>query len=335
MSSSFVHLSFEEQIKLLESRNMFFQDRSKAENTLSIIPYYKIKAFARPFSIVKDDLTGKKIDYQGVNFERIVSRYYQDKNLRIHLFHVLEDIEVALKTQLSYILGKNYGAYGYLVFKNWCDTQEYCKHYLKIKEEEFINKLAIAAKKSSNSEIREKLKIDNKKVPPIWLAVELLTFGQVVNIINMMSNKNLSYIARCYDCSKEELKSWLKCLNFIRNVCAHNSNFIDTKLKTQPLISDKWKENLYQKDAFSFSNRIALPLMIIVHMQSCINSKYIFNQINDSMRKLIKDEQTANYFGFKDLYTVHRLYPKTQQRMNLNRKRQKKVSTFRDDKNDH
>lgn len=305
--SNFKHLNFEEQIALLESRNMVFDDKEKAQNTLAVIPYYKIKEFAHPF---RRNISNDSIDYQGVNFQRILSRYYQDKNLRNHLFHILEDIEVALKTQLSYILGKDYGAYGYLTFKNWCDTNEYCKHYLRIKEEEFEKKLKKAIKKSSSFEIKEKLEMDNVDLPPVWLAVDLLTFGQVINMINMMSNRNISYIANCYNCTNEELKSWLKCLNFIRNVCAHNTNFIDTKLITQPLIADSWKSTLYKNNNSSYTNRIALPLMIILHMQKCVNKKYKFEQMNESIRNLVKDdEETAKYFGFRDLKSVNYLFP--------------------------
>ncbi|MDN2939726.1 Abi family protein, partial [Streptococcus suis] len=57
-------------------------------------------------------------------------------------------------------------------------------------------------------------KIDNMKYPPIWLAINLMTFGQIINLIELMSTNNIRQIAKQYDCSDAELLSWLKCLNF-------------------------------------------------------------------------------------------------------------------------
>ena len=57
-----------------------------------------------------------------------MKRYYQDKNLRIHLLHAIEKIEVALKTWVAFILGEQYGAFGYLNFQNGVikiDTQKF------------------------------------------------------------------------------------------------------------------------------------------------------------------------------------------------------------------
>ena len=100
MESIFLHKEYSEQIEIFKSRNMIFGDDKQAEITLSRIPYYKIKEFGRPFCRKIES----GIDYQGKSFEDILSRYYQDKNLRIQLLHALEDIEVCLKTQVSYVL---------------------------------------------------------------------------------------------------------------------------------------------------------------------------------------------------------------------------------------
>ena len=50
----------------------------------------------------------------------------------IKLFKIIEDIEVALKTKIAYVLGRsNLNSYGYLNFSNWCNKEEYYKHYKK------------------------------------------------------------------------------------------------------------------------------------------------------------------------------------------------------------
>jgi len=70
---------------------MIFQDEAKAEITLVKVPYYKIKEFARPYCKINKE-KDVKIDYQQTKFEHVLSRYYQDKNLRIQLLHLLEEL---------------------------------------------------------------------------------------------------------------------------------------------------------------------------------------------------------------------------------------------------
>lgn len=303
MVSQFEHKEYIEQVDVLKDRNMYFSDEEKACKTLAKVPYYKIKEFARPFSKQTQTDEGKQIDYQGTSFESILSRYFQDKNLRIQLLHVLDEIEVALKTQTSYVLGRgNLGAYQYLEFNQWCDKEEYCKHYLKFKEREFQNSLKAALYRNTNAEIKEKMKADKKKFPPVWLSVDLLTFGQLVNLIELMSYDNKKYIADIYGCNNLELISWLKCINLIRNICAHNSNFIDTKLKTTPIIKDEWKDMLFKHQSNVYSNRIALPILIILYMNRQLNPKYRLRDISVSLNNLIKNSDlTAKYYGFADL----------------------------------
>ena len=57
--------------------------------------------------------------------------------------------------------------------------------------------------------------------------------GDVVKIVELMNTTHQKKLAKCYDCTPEELISWLGCLNLIRNICAHNSNLVDITLKTK------------------------------------------------------------------------------------------------------
>ena len=308
MAESFKHKSYKEQADLLESRGIVFsgdKSRSKAEHSLSVISYYKIKEFAKPFAKIQKNGQDKIIDYQNTKFELVISRYYQDKNLRLNLLHAIEDIEVAIKTKIAYVLGRGgLGSYGYLDFSKWCNREEYCKHYLLYSEKKFKNQLKKELKKSTSSEVIEKLKVDKKHYPPIWLVVNMLTFGQIVTLLELMSVNNLNQVSNAFSCTKSQLISWLKCINLTRNICAHNSNIIDFKFVTVPQLKDEWKGILYEYKPGVYSNRIALPFLIILEMMDKINPKYHFNEIIDSFMKLIKDDNTAHYYGFDSLQTL-------------------------------
>ena len=144
------HLNFNEQIGLLISRNMDVKDKEDAVNVLKHINYYKFKEFAEPFCSKEND----NLNYRNIDFKFIVSRYYNDKNLRMNLLHAIEMIEVSVKTNLAFELGKGtLGAYGYLDFKNWSNREEYCKHYLADKSNSFKEKIFKYIKKGNYVDI--------------------------------------------------------------------------------------------------------------------------------------------------------------------------------------
>lgn len=56
---------------------MYFKYEKKAQETIRYISYYKIKEFAEPFATKKERENAPTVlDYNGVFFERIISRYY-------------------------------------------------------------------------------------------------------------------------------------------------------------------------------------------------------------------------------------------------------------------
>lgn len=221
--------------------------------------------------------------------------------MRHYIFHLIEDIEVAVKTQLAYILSKYEGPYGYLDFSQWCNKEEFCKHYIKYKEQKFKTELKQALKNKPKEEIGLKVKQSRNKFPPIWLAVDLLTFGQMVNVLDLMAHRKMREISKTFNCTNAELISWLKCLNLIRNFCAHNDNIIDVKLKTPPIIRNNWKQNLYQYKLNVYTNRIAIVILILEHFMSQINpGHWKLKDVFKSFKKIVKDNTSAHYYGFID-----------------------------------
>lgn len=184
-------VSFEEQIEIFKSRNMKFKNETKAQDTIKYISYYKIKEFAEPF-ITRIELSGNPdmLDYNNVYFERIISRYYQDKNFRLNIMHAIEDIEVALQTQIGYVLGESTGDYGYLEFNNWVDISRHKKSFIVKQERILKSDLKEQISKSDNRELIEKLKYGkNSEYPPVWLAMNELMFGQLIQLLRIMSKK--------------------------------------------------------------------------------------------------------------------------------------------------
>lgn len=310
-------LSYKEQAELFKARGMLVEDIAYATRMLRQLGYYRIKDVARP--LVKD--LNQNLIYQGISFDQVITRYYQDKNLRVYLMHCIEEIEVSIKTNVAYILGKN-GPFNYLEFSYWCNRKEYCKHYLLDRQKDFLKKLRSKVYNSTNPEITRDVNLNNKKYPSIWLAVDVLTFGDIVHLIDLMSKKNLKNLADCYQCTPNELVSWIKCLKFVRNVCAHNSNIIDINLTTTPVILEEWKTLLYKFEVsnqnYIYTNKIAVVICILKRIMASVNPDYNYNKIYSPISTIASTDSLAQQLGFSCLNSIDLLFPKKK-----NKKRKK------------
>lgn len=300
-------LKFEEQLALFKKRGMKISDTDvkKIEN----IGYYRLKEFAHPLStIVKKDGVSN-IDYNGATFKEVISRYYQDKNLRIYLLHAIEKIEVSVKTKLSYILGEQYGAFGYLDFSKWGNRQEFSKFAMQEREYRFKRNLKNSMRKTSLADARNKRNQDSDGFPTVWLAMHILMFGELVNVIEVLSKKNQRLLASEYNCSAIEFVSWMKTLHFIRNVCAHNSNIIDIQIKTEAVYKPEWNKFLFvfenKGGGNKPTNRLAVVLLILRHFIDVINPKYNWWDVKQSIWRLAANkDRKAQLLGFKDLKSL-------------------------------
>lgn len=304
-------LSIEKQLELFASRGLLINDFERNKEKLRHISYYRLKEFARPYAKVEMAGDTSVISYQSVSFDDMVKRYYQDKNLRIHLLHAIEKVEVSLKRHLSFILGNRYGAFGYLEFSLWSNRGKFSKYQLEEKQFYFKRDLLKTVAKSSLEDLKNPENFNDDGFPSIWLAAELLMFGNLVYLIGLMSPDNQRKLAKYYDCTPKELLSWLKCLNFVRNICAHNANIIDIQLQTKPILRKEW-ERLYLVSSYDaagrkmLTNRLATIILITVALVNRINPKYNWKNIRSSIATICKDSdaekasKNARLLGFQN-----------------------------------
>jgi len=92
-----------------------------------------------------------------------------------------------LKTNFSRILGREFEDTGYLDFKKWTDSEEYCKHFIKYKQKEFFRRIDKNIKQSKNKLIQE---YKNQSEIPVWLIVDVLTFGEILDLYKLMKKRS-------------------------------------------------------------------------------------------------------------------------------------------------
>ena len=203
----------QDQIALLQSRNMAFRQISNASHFLSNISYYRLKGY---WWEMQDDRTQHHF-VDGSYFEDVIDLYNFDRHLRLIVFNAIERIEISLRTKLIYHLSLGYGPVWYLnpsLFENQ-------KIYSV-----FLSKLFQDIGNSSEEFIKKHYENHPTEHPESWKALEVLTLGSLSklyqNIQHQLPEKNI--IAREFGLFNQKyLSSWLLSITVIRNIIAHHS----------------------------------------------------------------------------------------------------------------
>lgn len=118
-------ISFADQISLLKQRGLSFKDEAKALHLLQNISYYRLSGYWYPLLVDKQNHIFKP----GSTFETAYAIYKFDSELRKLIIAELEKIEIAVRTQIAYILSSQYDGYWFtdtslfpiqcVVLKSW------------------------------------------------------------------------------------------------------------------------------------------------------------------------------------------------------------------------
>lgn len=296
------------------------EKNTKNRILLNNIGYYELKRYSYKYF--------KNNKYRGLSFNYLLQRYYLDKKLKSSILDAIEDIELALNSYISKVLGNatidTDSSLGYLQFIKWCHNNSYNKYlnkkvdyaFVQNEQDKFLKSLKIKTKKSSLPDIENYLSKSKSEYPPVWMMVNVLNFGDSIHIFNLMDVKYKEQIADEFNLSITKLSSWFKCLNLIRNICCHNENLIDINLKQRPKEPKLFSKNLYKfemlnkrnKTKFIFSNKIALIVCIICEITNQINPYYDFNDIYKRLKSFIKNDSDAINYGFKSINNFNKMF---------------------------
>ncbi|TPR12296.1 Abi family protein [Apilactobacillus timberlakei] len=319
MNKKLKQLSTEQLLDLFKDRGM--NDCLKNDRNITLlnnIGYYELKRYSYKY------YNDSKEIYNNISFESLLNRYYCDKKLRNSILDAIEDIELALNSHISKIIGAATipeSSLGYLNFSDWCENNKYNKYLnktmndniIQCEKDKFLNSLERKSKKSSLPDIRSYFENNSSSYPPVWMMVNVLNLGDSIHIFKLMDIKHKIAVANEFNCSVKKLDSWLMCLNLIRNICCHNEDLIDLELKNHPKIPKDYKKYLFNyiiKDKNCnnkniVTDRIALVIVIIVTLMKNVNPYYEFNDINEKLSNFVKTDQDAKTYGFKNINSLN------------------------------
>ncbi|MFP5391400.1 MAG: Abi family protein [Gammaproteobacteria bacterium] len=284
-------MSYADQLDQLTARGLAVTDRPRALEHLRRIGYYRLSGYWYPFrersgAVVLLDANGRKpakmrvetlaLDQfkPGATFQNAVDLYVFDKQLRLLVMDALERIEVALRVDVSHVLGRP-DAFAYLKaeFLHTDFTVKLDANTGLSRHHEWLTKHAQLINRSKEEFVRHNR---NKYGLPlaIWVACEVWDFGALSTLFSGMREQEQDEIARHYGVHNGRVfATWLRSLNYLRNVCAHHSRLWNRNIVDQPKLPSSTELPWIQP--FELDNharaRCYLLIRITAHLLETIN----------------------------------------------------------------
>ncbi len=279
-------ISFADQINLLKQRGMVFGDESKALHLLQNISYYRLSGYWYPLLADKQ----RHVFKPGSTFEAAYNIYKFDSELRKLIIAEVEKIEVAVRTQTAYILSSQYGAYWFEDSPLFSNPVRHAKILSKIDEEygrsdeEFIT--AFKAKYSEH-------------FPPSWITLEITSFGTLSMLYeNLLPGRAKRSIAAYFGLADKVFASWLHCIVYVRNICAHHSRLWNKTLSIRPLMP-RSPRNFFINPPTGGTHQVYFVLSMIIYLLNTINPNHSFiSRFNELLNRYPSIDVRA--MGFPD-----------------------------------
>ncbi len=231
--------TLDEQIVLLRERNVSIENEADARVVLKNVSYYRLSAYFYPFR--EKNNSNKYIDK--CTFSVVWSYYLFDRQLRCLLIDAIERVEIATKCLITNHFAHKYGVFGYN------DIDNFAKNIDRGKFDRLISFINTETNKSTEEFVRHfKSHYDTVDGLPIWMAFEVMTFGNMFTFFKLMKKQDKSAIAKELGCNEKVFDSWLNTLNYVRNICAHHGRVWNRHLAVNPVIpckDAKWQEQYF------------------------------------------------------------------------------------------
>ncbi len=300
-------LSYAEQADLLLSRGLV-ADRLLLIERLKVVNYYRITGYLHTFRMLGPD--GRRMEeYQrGTTFDTVWRRYCFDRRLKLLTLDGIERIEIALKTKITQDFSLKYGPFGYLELRN-------LPRLSSARHQDFLTRLREETRRSREDFVLHFLAKygDQHAELPLWMAVEVMSYGSILTLFNGMAQQELKGIATEFKVTLPLLESWVSTLNSIRNICAHHARLWNRELGIKPKIPLQGSFPEWHLPVPTPANRMFSVLTII---------RYLLGQVapqsgwHGRLLQLLAEypELPLRFMGFPDNWREHALWQDRQRR---------------------
>lgn len=208
---------------------MVFEDESKAEHLLNYVNYYKLRAYFIPFDL-KTHNQSPDHKFPGTKFSDVFQLYRFDRKLRLIVCDMMERFEVAVRTQWALEISQETG-----------DPQAHedaGNFRPAFNHSKFMSMLQLEYDQNRATEdfvVHHKAAYPNLLTPPVWVSVELMTFGTVQYLLASTALQNVKWrVARAFDFEPRFFERYVRQASVVRNVCSHHGRLWNRELPFRP-----------------------------------------------------------------------------------------------------
>ena len=223
-----VFKSVDEQLALLQSRNLTIDDLPQAADFLRFHNYYRISGYTLT-------LRSNDVFSSTASFREIMEIYRFDHSLRHILLTHIETIEVAVKSVYAHEFSRLYGPDGYLDASHFSDRRIYDRVINKVEEQKKTRLPHEAYLKHFVEEKQENI--------PLWAYVDLMTISDI-SFLYTISEESLKWtVADAFDLHTAQASSilgkYMHSMTILRNLCAHGGRLFNRLFEQKPSLNKR------------------------------------------------------------------------------------------------
>ena len=269
--------TYDQQLEILETRNIIIKDSKTAKKILNTVSYYKLVNGYKQSLIVTENDSDSEIFQDGVTIEFLYNLHIFDITLQSILFKYILSIETSFKTRISYLIADQYGVFEreYLSQENYIasgNKRKLRRAVLKELKEDKDNTKYTPTKYYRDGDIENNIPPKNH-IPP-WILIQNISFTRSIRWYSILNSNDKNQIYTQFPITKkrratetiekEYFLDSLKILRDYRNNVAHGYRSINVKIK------------------------------------NCIDK----NSLNTIIPSTVLSDSELDTFGYKDLYSV-------------------------------
>ena len=248
-------LPYSQQLDTLKGRGLQVDDDEAALRYLARIGYYRLSGYWYPMRLINHEASEQEKRpirsdqyVEGSRLEDAIRLYIFDAKLRLLALDALERIELAVRVDVAHLLGEyDPCAYKKPKYLHGHFSKKLIKtgrNVGKTEHQVWLDKYRQQLDRSRREPFVEHHQRMYGGELPIWAAIEVWDFGLLSKLFAGMKLTDQKIIANKYGVEDgKSFASWLRGLNFIRNVSAHHSRLWNVNVLERaplPQNADYW-----------------------------------------------------------------------------------------------
>lgn len=216
--------TFANQISILKQRGLTISNEQETEKWLRKVSYYRMSGYWYP--LLED--RQNHIFKPGSTFEQTKMLYEFDSHLRHIVLSAIERIEIAVRTQMAYVMSQAHDGYWFTDGSLFSNSSQHAKTLTSIHDE---------FQRSDEQFVKSFRRKYSDSLPPSWITLEITSFGTMSILYqNLKPGRSKRDVAAAFGVSDTVFVSWLHTLVYVRNICAHHARLWNRTLGVRPLM---------------------------------------------------------------------------------------------------